>query len=130
MSKTLIIIASLVLVLHGLIHLMGTAVYMKLAIIKGLPYKTTLLGGGRDLGEGGTRVFGVLWAMAAIGFIGSAVALLAGWGWWLFVLVGVTLFSLLLTALDWSNTYAGAIINIAILALLWLWPRIASWFPQ
>lgn len=48
--------------------------------------------------------------MAAIGFVAAAVALLAGWGWWQPVLVGVTLFSLVLTALDWSNALlAGAV---------------------
>lgn len=111
MSKTIIIIASIVLLLHGLIHLMGTAVYIKLTTIEGFVYKTTLLGGRWDLGEGGIRVFGVLWALAAIGFIVGAVALLAGWGWWQPVLVGVTLFSLVLTGLDWSVAYAGIIIN-------------------
>lgn len=115
MSKTIIIIASIVLVLHGLIHLMGTAVYMKLTTIEGFAYKTSLLDGRWDLGEGGIRVFGALWALAAIGFVVAAVALVAGWGWWQPVLVGVTLFSLVLTVLDWSNAFAGAIINIVIL---------------
>ncbi len=45
MSKFIMIVAVLVLALHGLIHLMGTASYMKLADIQGLPYKTTVLGG-------------------------------------------------------------------------------------
>jgi len=40
-----------------------------------------LLGGRWDLGEGGIRVFGALWAAAAIGFVAAAAALLAGWGW-------------------------------------------------
>ena len=130
MPKAMIIIAAIVLVLHGLIHLMGTAVFMKLAEIKGLTYKTTLLGGRWDLGEGGIRVFGALWAVAAIGFVAAAVALLAGWGWWRPVLVGVVLFSLALTTLDWSSAFRGAIINIAILAVLWLGPRIVSWFSR
>lgn len=60
MSKTLIIIAAIVLVLHGLIHLMGTAVYLKWAHIEGLHDKTTLLGGRWDVGEGGIKVFGAL----------------------------------------------------------------------
>jgi hypothetical protein len=69
MFKTMIIIASIVLVLHGLIHLMGTAVYMKLGTVEGLKYKTTLLGGRWDLGAGGIWVFGALWAVAAVGFV-------------------------------------------------------------
>jgi hypothetical protein len=128
MPKIIIIIAAIILALHGLVHLMGTAVYMKLAEIEGLTYKTTLLGGRWDLGEGGIGVFGVLWAVAAVGFVIAAVAWLVGWGWWQPVLVGVTLFSLVLTVLDWSNAFMGAIINVVILAVLWLGPRLAGWF--
>lgn len=128
MSKTIIIIASIVLILHGLIHLLGTAVYMQLTTIEEMAYKTTLLGGRWDLGEAGIRVFGALWVVAAIGFVAAAVALLAGWDWWQPVLVGVTLFSLVLTALDWSNAFAGAIVNVVILAAVLLGPRIATWF--
>lgn len=51
--KTLSIIAMIVLILHGLIHLMGTVTYMKLGTVQGLTYKTTLLGGRWDLGEKG-----------------------------------------------------------------------------
>lgn len=64
----------------------------------------------------------------AIGFVVAAVALPAGWSWWQPVLVGVTLFSLVLTVVDWSNAFAGVIVNIAILAAVLLGPRIAGWF--
>jgi hypothetical protein len=128
--RILTIIASIVLVLHSLIHLMGTASYMKLIVIQQLPYKTTVLGGRWDLGPRGTTVYGALWAVAAIGFIVAALALLGGWIWWQPVLLGVTLLSLVLTALDWGVAYAGVIVNIAILAILILGPRITSWFSR
>lgn len=128
--RILTIIASFVLIMHGLIHLMGTAAYLKLAEIKELPYKTTVLGGRWDLGASGIAVYGALWAVAAVGFTVTAVALIAGWSWWQPVLLGVTLFSLMLTALDWGVAYAGVIINIVILAVVWVGPRIAGWFPR
>lgn len=128
--KILTIIASIVLILHGLIHLMGTAAYMNLAVLPQLPYKTTVLGGRWDLGASGTAVSGALWAVDAVGFIVAAVALLLGWNWWQPLLIVVTLCSLALTALDWGVAFAGVIINIAILALLWLGPRMASWFSR
>jgi len=128
--KILTITASIVLILHGLIHLMGATAYMKLAEIKELPYKTTVLGGRWDLGASGIAVYGALWAVAAIGFIVVAVALLANWSWWQPVLLGVTLFSLVLTAFDWGVAYAGVIVNFAILAVLWLGPRIANLFSR
>jgi len=128
--KTLAVIASIILVLHGLIHLMGTTAYMQLAVIQQLPYKTTVLGGRWDLGASGTAVYGALWAVAAIGFVVAAGALLAGWSWWQPVLVGVTLFSLVLTSLDWGVAYTGVFLNIIILAILWLGPHVATWFAR
>lgn len=128
MAKIALVLAVLVLVVHGSIHLMGTAVYMRLAEVKGLTYKTTLLGGHWDLGEGGIRVFGALWVLPTIGFVAAALALGTGWGWWRPVLLWTTLLSLALTGLDWSNAFIGAITDTAILVFLWLGPHIADWF--
>ena len=128
MAKFVTVVAAIVLALHGLIHLMGTASYLQLADIEGLPYKTTVLNGRWDLGVGGVATYGVLWAVAAIGFVIVALAYGLHWRWWQPVLLGVTLFSLVLTTLDWSVAYAGVIINLAILALLWLGPRTMSLF--
>jgi hypothetical protein len=105
---------------------MGTAVYMKLVRIEGLPYKTTLLGGRWNLGGPGMRFFGALWALPAFGFVRGGVALLAGHAMWVPVVVVTTLVSLLLTVLDFSAAYAGAILNAVILAMVWLGPVIRS----
>lgn len=128
--KILTIIAAIVLVLHGLIHLMGTAAYLKLAVIPQLPYKTTVLDGRWELGASGIAVYGGLWAIAAIGFIVAAVALLASWNWWQPLLIVVTLLSLALTALDWGVAYTGVIVNIVILGILWLGPRLSGWVSR
>jgi hypothetical protein len=120
-------IAALILIAHGLIHLMGTIVYMKFGEIEGFNYKTTLLGGRWDLGVNGIRSFGALWIFPAVGFIIIGIALFMGWSWWRSMLVPVTLFSLILTDVDWSIAYAGLIVNIAILGLVWWSPRIPGW---
>ena len=125
MHRVLVSLAALPLVLHGLIHLMGTTVYMRLGEIQGLPYKTTLLGG--RWGERGMRLFGALWVLPALGFVLSAIALLAGWASWRLLLVGVTILSLVLTGLDWGAAYAGVFVSGVILAILWLGPRLAAW---
>lgn len=126
MSKTILLIATAILVLHGLIHLMGTSVYMKLAPVEGFVYKTTLLGGRWDLGAGGISFFGALWLVGAIGFVAAAIGLWLGATWWQPLLLTVTLFSLVLTALDWNIAFAGVAVNLVILALLWLGPRLTS----
>lgn len=128
MSKIIIIVAALVLVLHGFIHLIGPAVYMKLGQLEEITYKTTLLGGRWEVGQRSIWIFGALWIVPAIGFILAAVALLAGWGWWQSVLIGVTFVSLLLTVLDWRVAYAGVVVNLVILGVLILEPRLVSWF--
>ncbi len=120
-------IAALGLIAHGLIHLMGTIVYMKLGKIQGFNYKTTLLGGRWDLGVDGIRFFGALWIFPAVGFIVIGIALLMNLSWWRSMLVPVTLFSLIITDVDWNIAYAGLIVNIAILGLVWWSPRIPGW---
>ncbi len=119
------IAASIFLILHGLVHLLGAASYMRLAEVKQLPYQTTFLGG-LDLDVGGMVVYGGLWAVATIGFIASAVAMLMGWARWKPALVGVTLLSLVLTTLVWSDAPIGVIVNLVILAVLWLGPRVGE----
>lgn len=121
--KILSIVIALALTLHGLVHLMGTVTYMKLGAVQGLEYKTTLLDGRWDLGENGMTLYGALWALAAIGFVAAAVALLADWDWYRPVLMGAAMFSLALTVLDWKVAAAGAVIDAAILAWLWLGPH-------
>ena len=108
-------LGAVVLFLHGVVHLMGTAVYLELAEVADFTYKTTLLGGAIDVGDAGMRVFGVLWAVAAVGFLASAGALVTDWGQWRLLLIGIAIFSLILTVLDYSVAYAGAVVNLAIL---------------
>ena len=119
------ILAAVVLVAHGLIHLMGTTVYLRFGELEGFAYKTTLLGGRWDLGAAGIGVFGALWAVAAVGFVATAIGLLTGSSWWQPVLIAVTIFSLILTALDSSLAFAGIGLNIVILIVVF-WMRRSS----
>jgi hypothetical protein len=91
MQRVLVNVAAVILILHGLIHLMGTAAYLKLANVAGIPYKTALLNGRWDVGDNGMRAFGVLWAVAAVGFVVGAAGMLAHSWWWRSVLVPVTM---------------------------------------
>ena len=125
MPRAVIDIAALILVLHGVVHLMGTVAYLKLGTIEGLPYKTTVLGGRIDFGERGTWVFGVLWCVPALAFAVAALALVLGWPAWEPVLLAATLMSLLLAALDWQVAFVGALVDMGIIAVVWLVPRFA-----
>jgi hypothetical protein len=108
----------ILLVIHGLVHLLGPIVYWRLADVEGFAYKTTVLNGVLDLGLRGVQVFGALWLLPAIGFIVAAVALAIGWTAWLPVLVAATAISVALTVADWPIAFAGAIVDVAILLVL------------
>ena len=118
MDKRLTYVAAAILALHGVVHFLGLVAYFELATFEELPYKTTLLGGTIDVGEVGIRAFGVLSAVAGIGFIGAAVALVVDWDHWRPALVAVTLFSLVLTSADYTVASAGALLNLIILGAL------------
>jgi len=109
-------LGALVLAVHGIVHFLGTAVYLGVAEVADFPYKTTLLGGAVDVGDAGMRVFGILWAVAAVGFIVSAGALVTDWGQWRLSVVAVAIFSLILTGLDYTVAYAGVVVNLGVLA--------------
>jgi hypothetical protein len=122
MAKWVSYLAAFVLIAHGLIHLMGTTVYLRLGEITGFAYKTTLLGGRWDVGGVGIGVFGAMWAVAAVGFFVAAIAMLTGLSWWQPTLMVVTIFSLVLTGLDSRLAFAGVIMNIVILGVVF-WSR-------
>jgi hypothetical protein len=109
-----------VLIGHGLIHLLGMAAYLQLARISELPYKTTLLHGRWVLGDFGMHVFGALWLVPAVGFVTAAIILLTGESRWALPLAITTTLSLVLTGLDWDKAFAGVILNIVILVVVWV----------
>lgn len=125
-SKKIHVFAAIALALHGLIHLMGTITYLQIGTIEGFTYKSTLLNGSWDLGPSGIAVFGALWAVAANGFLAAAVSILIDRDYAQPMLLAMTLFSLTLTALDWSTAYAGIIVNLIILVAIWIGRK---WHP-
>ena len=129
MFRVLSYLAVVGLALHGLIHLMGLVAYWPLGVLAELPYKTALLNGQWEVGALGMRIFALLWLLATIGFLLVALALAFGWAWWQPLLMVTIALSLVITALDWSVAFRGAIIDIVILAALLLLPRLAGWLP-
>ena len=115
MPSLLLVIAAVVLFIHGLIHLLGLVAYWPLADLAELPYKTVLAGGRIELSAQGMRVYSVLWALAAIGFVAAAITLLVRSDVWLPVVSMSLVLSLLIVALDWNVAFRGALVNFAIL---------------
>ncbi|MHB1325646.1 MAG: hypothetical protein ACYDGS_01295 [Thermoleophilia bacterium] len=83
-----------------------------------MPYRTTLLSGKADIGNAGIRIFGLFWLVAATAFIYVGAGAILGTPWWLNLLPGTTMFSLLLSILSWPESKIGVLINIIILTVL------------
>ena len=118
MVRILSLVAAVVFFGHGLIHLMGTAVYAGHVQLSGLPYKTTLLGGHWGVGESGMAVFGALWLLPAAGFVIAAIELLMTGAMSLPLLFASSAMSLALISLDSSSAFAGGVVDLVILAVV------------
>jgi uncharacterized membrane protein YphA (DoxX/SURF4 family) len=94
---------ALILVVHGLIHLLGFAKAFGLAALP-------------QLTEPVSRPFGALWLLAAGLFILSAVALFAMPRWWWAIGAVAIAVSMVAIASAWSDAKYGALANVLALA--------------
>lgn len=100
----------IVLILHGLIHLMGGVNELGLAKIQGLSEKTLI-----PLSGSIQSIFGVIWFIAVSLFILSAIGLLIKQQWWKSIAIWAIMISQLLIVIWWPNAKWGTIPNILIL---------------
>lgn len=93
-----------VLVLHGIIHLLGLAKAFGLAA---LPQLRTPIG----------PALGVLWGLAALGFLAAAVCLAAAPRWWWAPALAAVAASIVAIVPSWSDAWAGALANLLLAAV-------------
>jgi hypothetical protein len=103
---------------HAVAHLPGFLVSWRLATLAELPYRTTVLAGRLNIGDAGTRVTGVVWALLAIAFAGAGAGLLLRTPWWNQVAWFATVVSLVMCVLGWPETRLGVLVNLALGAWL------------
>jgi len=114
----------IVVALHGLVHLLGTVAYLRIAEIPELPYKTTLVGGRIEVGDLGMALFGLAWGVVGVAFVALAAASWVGWRGartWLAVTAAA---SLILTLADLEVAALGAVIDVVILTALAAGPAV------
>jgi hypothetical protein len=109
---------AVLMALHGVAHMVGFAGSWQLAATNEIPYKTTVLGGSLDLGDAGIRIVGLLWALAAVGFVTVSGATVLDKPWWPAAALGVTLSSMALTLLELPQAKIGLFVNLALIATL------------
>jgi hypothetical protein len=127
------IVLGIFIVLHGLVHLFYVGQSQRLFELQpGMtwPDGSWIVSG--LLGDETSRVLAsVLYALAAIGFVTGGIGGLISQGWARPVVTGATIFSVVIIVLFWDGTThkladQGAIavlINLAILAVLFVWKR-------
>ncbi len=111
-------LAAVVILAHGLIHIIGVIAFWKLGLRD--QYSTKILGGAFDIGERGTYVLGAIWLVVTIAYAVVAYGMFTDQTWWRTWLGGVTALSLVLTILGWKDTVFGTIFNVIVLAALFI----------
>lgn len=110
---------AIVLALHGFAHVVGFAGSFGLA--ESIPYKTTVLGGTVDLGDGGIRAVGILWLVAAAAFLVASAAAMTNQEWWVKALLVAAVGSLVLGVMALPEARIGVAIDVLILAAVAAW---------
>lgn len=114
------IVLGIFFVLHGLVHLLWFVVPWRITTVDGLPYSTTVLAGRIDVGDAGIRVAGLLWLLAAIGWVIAGAGLVFLAPWWQPVTIAVALFSAALCILALPVAKYGLLIDLAVVGFVLL----------
>jgi hypothetical protein len=113
---------------HGIVHFVGFVSSWQIATFAELPYKTTILAGQIDIGDGGIRAMRLLWLFAGLGFLVAAIGLATQTPWALRLIAVIVAASLVLCLMGWPDSRIGLWVNIGVAALLLLnarWPLVA-----
>jgi hypothetical protein len=92
----------------------------RITTVDGLPYATTVLAGRIDVGDAGIRIVGLLWLLAAIGWVVVGVGVLLLAPWWQAVTIAVAIFAAALCILGLPVAKYGLLINLAVVGFVLL----------
>lgn len=102
---------------HGVCHMPGFAVSWQLLTMPKLPYRTSILGGRLDLGDGGVRAWGIVWLALAVAFGVYAVGVWTRASWWLRVTPVLVAISTLCCLAALPEALLGLAANLGLLVL-------------
>jgi hypothetical protein len=105
---------------HGLAHVVGFAGPWRLFDAEKVTYSNELLNGRLHVSDRSMRVIGIVWLALAVGFLvtGGAVALARPW--WPSAAMTVGVASLVMCLVGWPASWIGAVVNVALIAILLL----------
>lgn len=105
----------ILLLIHGIAHLVGFVVPWKLTDLPDAPYKTTLVNGKWDVGDSGIRFFGILWLLAGVGFVICAILVWIHFPRWILLTGVMSVFSLALSVLSLPEARIGIPVNMILI---------------
>lgn len=104
------IIFAIIVLVHGLIHLMGFANQWHIKKFSQFTGITLF-----PVSENLSKIFGIFWLLAALLFIVSAVGFVIDKDWWRILGFASVIISQLLIIIYWKDAWAGTIPNVIIL---------------
>lgn len=114
------LIFTLIVFIHGLIHLLGFVKEWKIAEVNQLTGKTLI-----PLSDSLSKVFGSLWLITFLCFFIATVGFLLKKDWWWMIASLGVIFSQILIIVYWQDAKAGTIANLIILPVIIV--SYASW---
>ena len=111
---------AVLMALHGIAHTPGFATAWHFVPAGGGSYKTTVLGGRFDLGDGGIRAIGILWLAVAAAFLVAAVGAVLDASWWPSAALVTAIVSMLLSLLEMPQARIGVFVNLFVIAVVLL----------
>ncbi len=109
------ILLSIIIAVHGLIHLMGFVTYLDLGEVENLDVTSVLVSRG-DIPDGVSAVIGVAWLLVAVGFVGLAAGVVLRNGWVRPAVISLVVVSAVLSIMALPDAVAGIPINLVVLA--------------
>jgi hypothetical protein len=121
---------ALVLIMHGIGHVMGfTAAWMP-SIEVGFTDAPSILWSGATVESAVGKTFGLLWLVALIASVGAGFGLLFGYEWWRALAIASAFISLI-AIVPWLNTVpSGARFGAVLVDLLILLVLLFPWSEQ
>ena len=112
------IVLFVLILLHGIAHLVGFMVPWKMASPEGMTYKTTLLGGKVDVGNTGIRIVGVIWLILFLAMMLSAAGIWFTIPSWKSFTVTFCIVSLVMSVIGLPDSRIGIPVNAIILVMV------------
>jgi hypothetical protein len=111
-------IFTLLLIIHGIAHLVGFVVPWKILTLAEMPYKSTIFYNKIDLGHSGIKIIGIFWLLIALLFFIAALFFILQYQVWFVLSIISICSSFVLCILGLPESKIGVFANFFILLLL------------